>query len=163
MFANWLYYSWMTYSSTLLSKKKLGLTKGNAVSFGISLGVDECQSPYLSCDLIYQPAPDTVNYTYFSFLSLFFFFLNWNRIDTALCKAGASLVAQTVKNLPAMQETQDQSLGREDPLQSGMETHPSILTWRIPWAEEPGNHGPWGRKESGMTERLTQKTNTAKY
>ena len=64
----------MTYSSTLLSKKKLGLTKGNAVSFGISLGVDECQSPYLSCDLIYQPAPDTVNYTYFSFLSLFFFF-----------------------------------------------------------------------------------------
>ena len=47
-------------------------------------------------------------------------------------------MAQTVKNLPAMQETQDRSLGREDPLESGMEIHSSILTWRIPWAEEPG-------------------------
>ena len=50
----------------------------------------------------------------------------------------ASLVAQTVKNLPAMQETQVQSLGREDSLAKGMATHPSILVWRIPWAEEPG-------------------------
>ena len=47
-------------------------------------------------------------------------------------------MVQTVKNLLAMQETQDRSLGREDPLESGMETHSSILTWRIPWAEEPG-------------------------
>ena len=47
-------------------------------------------------------------------------------------------MVQIVKNLPAVQETQDRSLGREDPLESGMETHSSILTWRIPWAEEPG-------------------------
>ena len=51
---------------------------------------------------------------------------------------GASLVAQLVKNLPAMQETQVQSLGHEDPLEKGMVTHSSILAWRIPWTEEPG-------------------------
>ena len=43
-----------------------------------------------------------------------------------------------VKNLPAMQETQVQSLGQEDPLEKGMGTHSSILAWRIPWTEEPG-------------------------
>ena len=43
-----------------------------------------------------------------------------------------------VKNLPAMQETQVQSLGREDLLQKGMAIHASILAWRIPWTEEPG-------------------------
>ena len=43
-----------------------------------------------------------------------------------------------VKNLPAMQETQVQPLGPEEPLEEGMATHSSILAWRIPWAEEPG-------------------------
>ena len=43
-----------------------------------------------------------------------------------------------MKNVPEMQETQVQSLGREDPLQEGMATHFSILAWRIPWTEEPG-------------------------
>ena len=57
-------------------------------------------------------------------------------------------MAQTVKNLPAMQETQVRSLGREDPLEKGMGTHSSILAWRIPWTEEPG-------AESDMTEQLT--------
>ena len=50
----------------------------------------------------------------------------------------ASLVAQMVKNLPAVQETGVQSLGRWDPLENGMETHSSILDWKIPWTEEPG-------------------------
>ena len=50
----------------------------------------------------------------------------------------ASLVAQTVKNLPTMQETQVPSLGREDPMERGIATHSSILAWRIPWTEEPG-------------------------
>ena len=49
-----------------------------------------------------------------------------------------SLVAQTVKNLPAMQKTWVQSLGQEDPLEKGMATHPSIIAWKIPWTEEPG-------------------------
>ena len=51
---------------------------------------------------------------------------------------GASLVAQVVKNLPAMWETQVQSLGQEDPLERGMATHSSMLGWEIPWTEEPG-------------------------
>ena len=60
----------------------------------------------------------------------------------------ASLVAQMVKNLPAMQETQIQSLGQEDPLEKGMATHSSILAWRFPWIEEPGRL--WGCKESDV-------------
>ena len=47
-------------------------------------------------------------------------------------------VAQMAKNLPAVQETQVPSLGREDHLEKGIATHSSILTWRIPWTEEPG-------------------------
>ena len=43
-----------------------------------------------------------------------------------------------VRNLPAMQETWVQSLGWEDPLEKGMATHSNILSWRIPWTEEPG-------------------------
>ena len=51
-------------------------------------------------------------------------------------------VTQTVKNLLAVQDIRVQSLGREDPLEKGMATHSSILTWRIPWTEEPGGlHG----------------------
>ena len=49
-----------------------------------------------------------------------------------------SLVAQTVKCLPTMQETWVHSLGQEDLLEKEMATHSSILAWRIPWAEEPG-------------------------
>ena len=49
-----------------------------------------------------------------------------------------SLVAQTLKNLSTMQETQVQFLGREDPLGKGMATHSSILAWKSPWTEEPG-------------------------
>ena len=47
-------------------------------------------------------------------------------------------MAQTVENLPAMQETHVQSLGREDALEKGMATHSSILAWEIPWTVEPG-------------------------
>ena len=51
---------------------------------------------------------------------------------------GASLVAQTVKRLPAVRETQVRSLGWEDPLEKEMATHSSTLVWKIPWTEEPG-------------------------
>ena len=55
---------------------------------------------------------------------------------------GASLVAQRLKHLPPMRETQVQSLGWEDPLEEGKATHYSIPAWRIPWTEEPGElHG----------------------
>ena len=56
----------------------------------------------------------------------------------------ASLIAQSVKNLPAVQETQVQFLSWEDSLEKEMAAHSSILAWRIPWTEEPGS--PWGRK-----------------
>ena len=56
----------------------------------------------------------------------------------SICILRAFLVVQMVKNLPAMQETWVQSLGREDLLEKGIVTHSSILAWRIPWAEEPG-------------------------
>ena len=62
-----------------------------------------------------------------------------------------SLVAQTVKCLSTMQETQVRSLGWEDPLEKEMATLSSILAWRIPNPEEPG-YSPWGRKESDTTE-----------
>ena len=54
------------------------------------------------------------------------------------CVEGHTSLAQTVKNLPAMQETWVQSLGWEDPQEKGMAPHSSILAWRIPWTEEPG-------------------------
>ena len=52
----------------------------------------------------------------------------------------ASLVAQLVKNLPAMQETWVRFLGWEDPLEKEMATHSSILAWIIPWSEDPWGH-----------------------
>ena len=66
--------------------------------------------------------------------------------------AWASLVAQMVKYLPAIQETQVQSLYREDPLEEEVATHPSILAWRIPWTEELVGYSSWGGKESDMTD-----------
>ena len=53
-------------------------------------------------------------------------------------RPGLGLVAQMLKNLPAMWETRVQSLGQEDSLEKGMATHSSSLAWRIPWTEEPG-------------------------
>ena len=56
-------------------------------------------------------------------------------------------MAQTVKNLPAIQELWVWSLGREDPLEKGIATHSSILAWRIPWTEEPGGLQPmWSQR-----------------
>ena len=78
------------------------------------------------------------------------------------------MVAQTVKNLPAvppgvkkkknlpaMQETGTQPLGQEDPWERGMATHSSILVWRIPWTEELAVYSLWGSKGSNVTEQLT--------
>ena len=66
----------------------------------------------------------------------------------------ASLVAQTVKCLSALQETRVRSLGREDPLEKEMAAHSSILAWRIPWTEELGGLQSTGLKELDTTERL---------
>ena len=58
-----------------------------------------------------------------------------------------SLVAQIVKRLPAMQETQVRSVGQEDPLEKAMATYSSILAWRIPWKRSLVGSSPWGCKE----------------
>ena len=67
----------------------------------------------------FSAAPFTHKHLFLKIISLFYCWASW--------------VAQTVKNLPAMQETQVQSLGRKDPLEKVMATHPSILAWRIPY------------------------------
>ena len=67
----------------------------------------------------------------------------------------ASLVAQMVKNLPAMQETWIQSLGQEDPLEKEMATHSSILAWRIHGQRSLVGYNPWDPKELDTTELLT--------
>ena len=67
----------------------------------------------------------------------------------------AYLVAQLVKNLPAIQETWVWSLGQEDALEKGMATHSSILAWRIPWTEEPSRPQSWNHREPDTTEQLT--------
>ena len=66
-----------------------------------------------------------------------------------------SLVAQTVKNLPAMQETWVQSLGQKDHLEKEMATDSSILAWKIPWTEEPGGLQSVGSQRVGQDYQLT--------
>ena len=64
-------------------------------------------------------------------------------------------MALVVKNSPAVQETQEmwvRFLGQEGPLEKEMETHSSILAWKIPWTEGRGGYSPWGRTESDTTE-----------
>ena len=61
----------------------------------------------------------------------------------------ASLAAQVVKALPAMQEIEVQALDQDDPLEEGMVTHSSILAWRIPWTEEPGGLRSKGLQRAG--------------
>ena len=64
---------------------------------------------------------------------------------------GASLIDQLVKNLPAMQESQVQFPGWEDPLEKETVTHSRIVAWRMPWTEEPGRLQSMGSQESDMT------------
>ena len=61
------------------------------------------------------------------------------------------MMYEMVKNLPAMQKTQVQSLGWEDPQEKGMATYCSILAWRIPWIEEPDRLQSMGLQEPGKT------------
>ena len=74
---------------------------------------------------------------------------DWTHISCVSGIAGASLVAQSVKNLPVVQETWVLSLGWEDPLQKEMVTHSSILAWKISWTEEPGGLQSMGSQRIG--------------
>ena len=94
----------------------------------------------ISCYSVAWPLPGPNPRVEFSPKHLFFL--------TAI-RLRASLVAQTVKNLPAIQESQVWSLGWEDPLEKDMATHPSILVWRGPWAEEPSRLQSMGSQRVG--------------
>ena len=79
-------------------------------------------------------------------------FISYSLYSSSTCKSsgeGASLVAQTIKHLPEVQETWVQSPGWEDPLEKEMATHSSILAWKIPWTEEPGGLQSLGSKTVG--------------
>ena len=81
------------------------------------------------------------------------------QLFVGLQPAWASLVAQIVKNLPAVEKTQVQSLCWEDPLEKGMANHSSILAWRIPMDRRNlVGCNPWGHKESDTTEHLSTHT-----
>ena len=71
------------------------------------------------------------------------------RINSILRQPTASLVAQRVKHLPAMQETQVPTLGQEDPLEKEMATHSSILAWKIPWMDKPSKLQSMGSQRVG--------------
>ena len=97
---------------------------------------------------------------HFSNLSDSFEILSWlilNSFDLGLSMdfiqaylwISASLVAHMVKRLPAMQETQVRSLGREDPLEKEMAIHSSTLAWKIPWSEDPGRLPSMGSQRIG--------------
>ena len=75
--------------------------------------------------------------------------LVWRILSITLLACGASLVAQRLKRLPTRQETQVQSLGREDPLEKEMATHSSVLAWRIPGTGEPGGLPSMGSHRLG--------------
>ena len=83
-------------------------------------------------------------------LPIFGYFRHGKHVHECVCMCmwGASLVAQMVKNLPAVQETRVRSLGQEDPLEEGMATHSSTLAWRIPWTEEPVGLQSMGSQKS---------------
>ena len=90
---------------------------------------------------------------------------NFSFIFPFLCLCGilgASLVAQLVKNMPAVQETCVQSLGWEDPLKKEMATHSSILVWEIPWTEERGGLQFMGSQKSWtrLNNQMTTKTSS---
>ena len=70
--------------------------------------------------------------------------------DLVIYLYGTSLVAQMVKNLPTMQETQVRSLDQEESLEKGLATHSSVLAWKIPWTEEPGGLQSMGLQKVGQ-------------
>ena len=72
-------------------------------------------------------------------------------ISLSISISGASLIAQSVKNLPAVQETRVKFLGQEDPLEKEMVSHSSVLAWRIPWTEQPGGLQSIGSQKSDTT------------
>ena len=73
--------------------------------------------------------------------------LSHSPLSDSMAVSPVTPITATAKTLPPMQETWDRSLGQEEPLEEGMATHTSILTWRILWTEEPGGLQPKGSQK----------------
>ena len=103
---------------------------------------------FILCRLVVQSLQYYFNLNSFKLFSIN---LSYQCIDNSsdYIYRWASLVAQIVKNLPAIQETWVRFLGQEDPLEKGMATHCSILAWRIPWIEETGRLQSMGSQRVG--------------
>ena len=86
---------------------------------------------------------------------IFIILLQIQHLYSNISRTWASLVAQTLKNLPTMQDTWVRSLGQEDRMEKGMAIHSSILAWRVPGTEEPGGLQSMGHKESDMMKQLS--------
>ena len=125
--------------------------KGCDMAIRKSMRHEGSKNPVFRC---IQPLTSTV--TIFLGLSFLFWRIG-RRIVSVTLKNDLmnDMMAQMIKNLPAVQETQLQSLGQEDPLENGMATYSNILAWRIPWTEEPGGFHSMRHKESDMTKQLT--------
>ena len=106
---------------SILEWAAISFSKGIFLTQGSNMGLLHCRwSPALQADSSQTEPPGKPKYSRIRY------------------KVQASPEAQMAENLPAVQETWDQSLGQEDLLEKRMATHSNILTWRIPWTEKPG-------------------------
>ena len=123
------------------------------LAFVLALAHHECVSFKEDDSSVIAECLHPMSYTcWMCFYGIFLTVVIWWEVYYPI---GASLVAQKVKNLPAMQENWVRSLGNEDPLEKGMATHSSVLVWRILWTEEPGGLQSTGSQELDTTNRLT--------
>ena len=113
---------------------------------------DQLSEEGVPCDQLSRPGSWVVSYNVLARKRLIII-LNVLIVRTHIYSM-ASLIAQSVKNLPAVHETWVEFLGWEDPLEKEMATHSSILAWRIPWTEEPGGLQSMGSQKSDMTQQL---------
>ena len=133
------------------------------VSFKINTNVEIPGWPEASCHAISSSArtifsPLLAMWMMFSFLwmrLISFWGSGHSRLLPANSICWASQVAQTVRNLPAMWETQVQSLGLEDPLEKELATHSSLLAWEIPWTGSLAGYSQQGRQGLDTTEQMT--------
>ena len=118
------------------------------------IGIEQLHKSTI-CYVLHRMGADCTSWTLvLGSLSLSSHFSSFG-ITFALSNGTQPLVAQMVKNLPAMQETLIRSLDQGRSPGEGNATHYGLLKWRIPWTEEPGGYHPWGCKELDTTEQLT--------
>ena len=111
---------------------------GNVISGSSAFSKSSLNTWKFSVHVLLKPGLENVEYYFASVWNECHCTVIWTFFGIAFLWGWIFPVVQTVKNLPAMQETRVQSLGQEDPPEKGIAIHSSILAWRIPWMEEPG-------------------------